>query len=382
MNICFVCNEYPPGAHGGLGTFTRVLGRALVKAGHGVRVTGYYPAAYGGKAHERDEGVEVWRHTEPSGRLGWIAARHAVYRQVAGWARAGEVDVVEVADWFGPAAGWPRLPVPVVARLNGSATFFAGELNRRVGRMAFALERASLRRADAWSSASAFTAARTQALFKLKKPPATVLYNPVEPPDASAEPVARSTTRVVFTGTLTAKKGVVSLIRAWPAVLAAVPAAELHLYGKDATADGGGSMRERLSALLAASGAGGVTFHGHVARETIFSALEQARAAVFPSYAEAFGIAPFEAMVRGCPTIYTTREPGPELVRDGIDGLLVDPDDPGAIAAALVRLLGDDALAAHLGAQGRRRVLDRYSSSAMLPRNEAFFERAIAEFRR
>ena len=381
MNICFVCNEYPPGAHGGLGTFTRVLGRALVRAGHGVRVTGYYPASYGGQAHERDEGVDVWRHTEPAGRLGWIAARHAVYRQVARWARAGEVDVVEVADWFGPAAGWPRLPVPVVARLNGSATFFAGELNRTVGRMAFALERASLRRVDDWSSASAFTAERTRALFRLHKPPATVLYNPVEPPDAPAQPVVRSAARVVFTGTLTAKKGVVSLIRAWPAVVAAVPAAELHLYGKDAAADGGGSMREYLSGLLAASGAGGVTFHGHVSRDVLFAALQQARAAVFPSYAEAFGIAPFEAMVRGCPTIYTTREPGPELVRDGIDGLLVDPDDPEAIAAAILRLLRSDELAAGLGEQGRRRVLERYSSTVMLPQNEAFFARAVAEFR-
>lgn len=382
MNICFVCNEYPPGKHGGLGTFTRVLGRALVRAGHGVRVTGYYPAAYGGKAHECDEGVEVWRHIEPEGRLGWIAARHAVYRQVAGWARAGEVDLVEVADWFGPAAGWPRLPVPVVARLNGSATFFADQLNHRVGRMAFALERASLRRVDAWSSASAFTAERTRALFKLQKLPATVLYNPVEPPDAPVDAVARSATRVVFTGTLTEKKGVVSLIRAWPAVLAAVPTAELHLYGKDATADGGGSMRAHLTGLLASGGAGGVTFHGHVPRDAIFSALQQARAAVFPSYAEAFGIAPFEAMVRGCPTIYTAREPGPELVRDGIDGLLVDPDDPGAIAGALVRLLRDDALAADLGVQGRRRVLERYSSSVLLPQNEAFFARAVADFRR
>lgn len=382
MNICFVCNEYPPGAHGGLGTFTRVLGRALVKAGHGVRVTGCYPASYGGEAHERDEGVDVWRHAEPAGRLGWIAARHAVYRQVAGWARAGEVDVVEVADWFGPAAGWPRLPVPVVARLNGSATFFAGELKRPVGRMAFALERASLRRVDDWSSASAFTAERTRALFKLSRPPATILYNPVEPPDTAAETVVRSATRVVFTGTLTAKKGVVSLIRAWPAVLAAVPGAELHLYGKDAAADGGGSMREFLSQQLASSGTGGVTFHGHVAREAIFAALQRARAAVFPSYAEAFGIAPFEAMVRGCPTIYTAREPGPELVRDGIDGLLVNPDDPDAIAAAILRLLRNDELAAGLGEQGRRRVLERYSSTVMLPQNEAFFARAVAEFRR
>jgi glycosyltransferase involved in cell wall biosynthesis len=119
-----------------------------------------------------------------------------------------------------------------------------------------------------------------------------------------------------------------------------------------------------------------------VPRDAIFSALQQARAAVFPSYAEAFGIAPFEAMVRGCPTIYTAREPGPELVRDGIDGLLVDPDDPGAIAGALVRLLRDDALAADLGVQGRRRVLERYSSSVLLPQNEAFFARAVADFRR
>ena len=46
---------------------------------------------------------------------------------VSAWAREGAIDLVEVPDWEGWVAGWPRLPVPVVARLNGSVAYFAAE---------------------------------------------------------------------------------------------------------------------------------------------------------------------------------------------------------------------------------------------------------------
>lgn len=379
MNICFVCSEYPPGPHGGLGTFTRVLGRALARQGHGVRVIGTYPDAQA-SAYEEDEGVRVWRLRVPAHRYGWIRGRAELFRRVATWSRAGEVDLVEVADWQGAAAGWPALPVPVVARLNGSQAFFADELGRPLRRVAFWLERASLRRVDAWCSASEYVARRTAALFGLSSGPDAVLHNPVELPDLPAHPVERSRNRIIFTGTLTPKKGVLSLARAWNTVNASRPAAELHFYGKDGVTDDGASMVGALRSLLSPGAASSVTFHGHVAREVIFDAARTARGAVFPSYAEAFGIAPFETMARECPTIYTTRQPGPELVRDAVDGLLVDPDRPDQIAAGLLRILDDDALASRLGRQGRERVAASYAVDRVLPQNEAFYLRALSAF--
>ena len=71
------------------------------------------------------------------------------------------MDLVEVPDWEGWAAGWPVLAAPVVARLSGSAAYFAAEMNRRVKRVAYWLERASLRRADFRCSESRYTARRT-----------------------------------------------------------------------------------------------------------------------------------------------------------------------------------------------------------------------------
>src|SRR5689334_8892937 len=96
LKICFVCGEYPPGPHGGIGTTVQVLGRALVQAGHQVRVVGACARDYPAPDYENDQGVDVWRLREPGGRFGWLTARYHVFQTVARWCRAGLVDVVEV----------------------------------------------------------------------------------------------------------------------------------------------------------------------------------------------------------------------------------------------------------------------------------------------
>ncbi len=382
LSVCFVCSEYPPGRHGGIGTFTQVLGRALARRENEVRVVGSYGGADAEPHYSEDHGVRVWRFAEPAGRLGWIRARRGIFRTIADWARKGEIDVVEVPDWMGPAAWWPELPVPVVTRMNGSASFYALELGRRVSRTHFHLERSSMRRSDFLCSSSRYTADRTERLFGLPGGASTVLPNPVElPEDISDGEVSRSANRVVFTGTLTEKKGVVSLVRAWPIVRAAHADAELHLLGKDSAAPEGGSMREYLLARLGESDRRSVHFHGHVDRETLFSELRRAAVAVFPSRSEAFGIAVIEAMALGCPTIFSNRAAGPEVVRDGIDGLLVDPDDPAAIGAAIGRLLGDADLSAALGRAGCARVRSEFTVDVQAPLNERFYEGCIERFR-
>ena len=380
MKIAFVCGEYPPGPHGGIGTMTRLLARSLAEGGHAVRVAGVYAPSYPAPDYEEDEGVRVWRLREPRGRLGWVPARVALFRLIEGWANAGEVDLVEAPDYEGYTAAWPALPVPVVIRLHGSASYFAAETRRPIKRTAFWIESRALRRADYWSSVSRYTAERTKSLFRLSGGPHAILYNPVDADDP-VRSFHRSARRVVFTGTLTPKKGVVPLLQAWPRVVERRRDAELHFFGKDGRTEDGGSMRAHLESLLPRTARGSVVFHGHVERETVLESLHSARAAVFPSYAEAFALAPLEAMAAGCPTISTRRGSGPEMIVDGRDGLLVDPDRPGEIADAILALLGDDALARRLGAAGRRRAKEAFSLPAVVARNEEFFAECIRGFR-
>ncbi len=381
MRICFLCNEYPPGPHGGIGTMTQVLARALVRAGHQVRTVGMYSLYYPAPDYEEDQGVCVWRLRWPAHRFGWIQARHQLFKRVARWSRQGEIDLVEVPDWEGLAAGWPRLPVPVIARLHGAMSYFASELGQPVRRAPFWLERASLRRAEFWCSVSRYTAVKTQRLFGLRSGPRAILYNPVDVPTDLCV-TARSGSQVIFTGTLAVKKGIVSLAKAWPRVLEVCKDAELHIYGKDGRTDERPSMQAFILSQYNGRIGKSIHFHGHVDRAELFTVLQSARLAVFPSYAEAFALAPLEAMACGCPTIYSQRGSGPELIENGRDGLLIEPDQPDKIAEAIVRILTDDNLAQRLKTAGRERVTKNFSTPILLARNEAFYRDCLNDFRR
>jgi glycosyltransferase involved in cell wall biosynthesis len=369
MKLCFVCCEYPPAKHGGIGSVTQVLGRALVAAGHEVRVVGVYSSMDGLPANDEDGGVQVWRLPMPAGRFGWTRGRRLLFDTVSQWVNRGEVDLIEVPDWEGYAAGWPSLRAPVVVRLHGSSTYFAREMNAPVDWPAWCLEAASFHRADGCCSTSAYTAARTQKIFGPRRRPVDVLFNPVEVVPAPPRP--RDPNRVIFAGTLTPKKGVKPLIEAWPAVVRNRPAAELHLFGKDE------DMQATLSAMLPANVRESVHFHGHVNRERVQAEFQTCRMAVFPSYAEAFSMAPLEAMAQGCPVVYSNRCSGPELIDHGRNGLLIDPDRPEQIADAIASLLRDDTQAARLGAAGRERVALRFASDVLVARNEQFYGKCI-----
>ena len=380
MKLCLVCSEYPPGPHGGLGTFYRLLASSLAAAGHHVRVVGIYPASWEGLREEETERVKVSRLREPAFPGGWLLARYQLYRRIAAWSRDGKIDLVEVPDWQGLAAGWPRLRIPVIVRLNSSATYVSAELGRPVSRITRRLEEKSIRRADFWCSSSQYLADKTQALFGLDRQLDAILFNPIDVPK-SVPVTMRAGSDVVFAGTLSASKGIVALVRAWPRVKADVPSARLHLFGRDGGAPGGGSMRTFLESLLGAGLRESVLFHGLMPRGEVMAWLERARVSVFPSFVEGFAMAPLESMSRGCPTIYTSRCSGPEVIEDGTDGILVDPEEVDALATAIVRVLKDDALAERLGRAGRARVERDFAVETIIQKNEQFLATCVARFR-
>jgi glycosyltransferase involved in cell wall biosynthesis len=124
-----------------------------------------------------------------------------------------------------------------------------------------------------------------------------------------------------------------------------------------------------------------IHMHGNVEQAKIRSALQSANLAVFPSYSEAFALAPMEAMAEGCPTIYSRRASGTELIEHGRNGLLIDPDDVQGIAQSILRVLRDQRLAAELGREARDTILGRFSPAAMIQKNIDFYERCIRAFR-
>jgi glycogen synthase len=381
MKVCYVCCEYPPAIHGGIGAVIQNTSRTLVKNGHQVRVIGLYPSNQNVPEHENDQGVQVWRLRSSSRPLSWISERYRLFKQVREWAENGDIDVVEVPDWEGHAMGWPRLGVPIVVRLHGSLTYFGSEMKVPVRRQSQWIESRSFHRADFSSACSSYTAERTNQLFGKHARPTAVLYNAVALSQAPPVTLARQRNMVVYAGTLTRKKGIIQLIKAWPQVLAANSDARLHVFGKDAGTDGGYPMEAYLRSLLAGRGDGSVFFHGHVSLAELRAIYQKCGMAVFPSYAEAFAMAPLEAMAEACPVICSTRSSGPEMIRHGCDGLLVDPDNEGEIAESIRQLLDDESLASRVGRAGRETVRQRFWSERTIPQMVEYYSQCISQFR-
>ena len=84
-----------------------------------------------------------------------------------------------------------------------------------------------------------------------------------------------------------------------------------------------------------------------------------------------------EAMALGKPVVASAAGGNPELVEDGVSGILVPPRDPEALASAVEGLLGDPNLAASLGRAGRERVLAGFSTEVRLDRIEALYREVL-----
>lgn len=342
-------------------------------------MVGIYSPKHPAAEHEVDQGVQVWRIKANLSRFRWIVARYRLRRRVAQWVADGQVEIVDVPDTRGYAAGWPQFAAPVVGRLCGSTSFFDFELGRTPESSIYRLERASLARADYWFAKSKYLDRRTREVFDLNPAPSRLVHNPVAD-HAPMDFDQRVPKRVAFTGTLSRKKGVVSLVKAWPKVVEHCGPVELHLYGKGGRTTAGRSMEEYLRSLVDDSVNAMITFRGHVKWEQLVDELRATRFAVFPSYAEGFANAPLEAMSAGCATVYSSVGAGPELIENDRTGLLVDPDSPKEIADAVVRLVENPALARRLAEAGKASVKQRFNEPRITSRNEGFYAECIEEF--
>lgn len=124
---------------------------------------------------------------------------------------------------------------------------------------------------------------------------------------------------------------------------------------------GDGPSRDEVRALFAGLPPSRIAWLGELQRDAVATALANADVYVWPGFGEAYGLAYLEAQASGLPVVAQTIAGVPDVVRDGETGLLTPPGDAAAYAAALRRLLTEQALREAMGDAARRFVLTERS---------------------
>ena len=231
-----------------------------------------------------------------------------------------------------------RVVVEIHADWRTSTRLYGSAARRLVAPLADALAALALRRAGAVRTVSPFTSGLVRELG-VEPADSFPAYMDLRPFLASRRPVPEQPA-ALFVGVLEPYKNVDGLAAAWRLAAERLPDATLRLVGD-------GSRAAVAEALVRETGA---RWDRRLETDEVAAALDGAWLLVLPSRSEGMGRVLVEAFCRGRPVVGTRAGSIPNLVEDGVSGVLVDPGDTEALAGALVRVLSDRRLAERLGA--------------------------------
>lgn len=279
------------------------------------------------------------------------------------WLVSEKIDILQTyfpdSSYFGILAGWLAC-VPHRIRTRNNIGHWLTPGHRRLGRWLNRLTTGTIANCEAARAA----------LIEAEQPdPAdvVVLENGVDAERFLALPPARATTSPVVgsVANLRPIKGIDTLVSAAAQIVREVPGVTFRVAGE-------GESRPALEADIRARS---LTGHFELAGRSLDvpGFLAGVDIAVLSSRAEGMPNAVLEYLAAGRPVVATTVGAVPELIEDGVTGLLVPPGDAEAMARAILRLVQNPDLAARLAEAGRRHVLTRYSRSAMIGRFENYY---------
>jgi glycosyltransferase involved in cell wall biosynthesis len=212
----------------------------------------------------------------------------------------------------------------------------------------------------------------------LKRERIAVIYNGIDPiffANGDGAKIRRAyglcanTPLIGFVGLLDERKGIQFLLEAFAPVCEEIPDARLLLVGE-------GNLREHIEVFRQHHDFGRRLFLAGF-QPNIADFMNAFDLLVLPSLWEGFGYVLVEAMAAGKPVIATNTSSMPEIVRDGVDGLLVPPGDVQALSQAIARLLQNPQLAKQMGENGKKRVEEKFTKERMIEEIEALFASLI-----
>jgi glycogen(starch) synthase len=368
MRIALLPSSYPP-ALGGVEELTRHLALSLGDAGDQVEVWTLQPDDSARETVEILDGIVVRRFPMPLPARNWSAIRRSAVTgprtlfSLQSAVAAFRPDVLHV-QCFGPngayATALSRLTgLPLVVTLQGETLMDDTDIFD-ISRSLQSSLRAGLRRAAVVTGCSSFTLADAEERFGLMPGRGRVVYNGVDldggwysrHASAPFAPVAEDPDRpyILALGRIVEKKGFDLLLAAYAAIDDRSRGADLVIAGSGAALDG----LRHIAVELGIDGH--VHFVGRLNRDEVADAMAGAALFVMPSRLEPFGIVILEAWRAGIAVVASNRGGAPEFLRDGHDGVLVDPFDTASFGATLEALLADPERRRVIAEAGRARV--------------------------
>ena len=361
--------EFPPS--GGLFQFSLQLGEALARAGDDVEIiTGPAP-----ELASREPGCQIrsilptWHPTAGASVPEWWrrfrrlvrGGQHtAAWLIVLGYLLCTRPDVVMWSSWRFPVDGWgvrlvrkalPRSvlvlvahePRPLVEQPGQAGMYKASMTTNRALARAYAVLDVAFVLGESAKRVLAETWPITAPIYVIPHGDEGIFGSTDIPGADTTGPV------VLSFGAITNYKGMDTLCRAWPMVRASVPDAELLIVGAT------GSEHDKSALRSQAANLPGVHLHiGYVPIENVPSYFARARCVVVPyKRSSQSGVAHLAHTLRR-PVVATRVGDIPSVVSHEVSGLLVDPDNPLALAYAVIRLLTDSASARAMGDAGAR----------------------------
>lgn len=375
FDLCFLCNEYPGpiDRFGGIGVVMKTEAEWFAARGHSVHII------IEGKLDHPDYVLppNIVVHNVTSNmtpKAGALLTRMRVARK-AREILGDRPAVVVCADYEGVVVNHP-FRQPLIVQLQGCSSLNAVQMGRKPRWQSYRLERRTIQLGDVLHGASRFGAEKTLQVLDLDLP-VELIPNSVDVSSfAPASPDEVRTNRIVFVGKMSTLKGALVLAHAFASLSRQVPDCELALIGQDAH-ENGRSVLEQFFEIVPAEAHSRVFVLGRQSREQVAEHIRRSAVLVLPSYTEVLPTVVLEAMASGRPVVGSRRGGIPELVTDGVNGLLAEPKEPETFAAALGALITNSENAFEMGRAGRERAVREFSTDVVFGKKRESYLKAL-----
>jgi len=380
MRITYVCNEYPPTTHGGIGVIVKDLAEGLVEKGHEVAVIGYDPLV---KIEQQQYENGVWVIRIPLkkfnavriGRFTFslepILSRRNLSNQLEKLIKTYKPDLVESFDWSGPLFYKPS--VKLLVRLHGANTAHQIYEKKRPSKLLAYFEKKNIKFSDALCAVSQHIGDLTLRALHQKQLQYTCLYNFVDTSKFKRiDNIESDPFKLLYFGRIHHRKGLSELFFILNELFHLNSNVYLELAGSYTD-----EYKEELVNVLHPDQQQRVSFLGKIPHSELPALINSARLFVMPSRAEAFGLTAIEAMACGIPVLLTNKASGPEIVEEGNTGWLMNIDDYEESAIKINQLLSQQGTLDKVALNGRNHVLNRFSKETVLEKNIALYQSLI-----
>ncbi|WP_322758971.1 glycogen synthase [Frankia sp. Cr2] len=382
MRVSLLTREYPPEVYGGAGVHVEYLAREVSRL---VDLTVHCQGA----DRPGSDSIAVRAHRSWDQLADAGEALRTMSADLSATAAVADADLVHSHTWYANLAGHLAsllYGIPHVMTSHSLEPQRPWKAEQLGGGYALSswCERVSIESAAAVIAVSQGMRADVLSAYPAVDPAKVhVIRNGIDTdeyaPDPATDVLARhgvdpEQPSVVFVGRITRQKGVPVLLRA---------AAELDPRAQLVLCAGAPDTPQLLAEVtdlvdgLRDVRKGVVWISGMLAKPEVIQLLSHATVFVCPSVYEPLGIVNLEAMA--CSTAVVASRVGgiPEVVDDGVTGLLVPPDDPAALAAAVNELLTDPARAAIMGRAGRDRAVAEFGWPAVAEKTARLYQSLV-----